>query len=115
MAEAPCSRPKPMSETVVLCGGDEVAEGEIRKAALPDGSHVALYRVDGAIYATADTCTHGEASLSEEGILTGKIVECTFHFGTFDVTTGNAESLPCSVALKTYSVEVRDDTVYVVE
>jgi len=50
-----------MSETVVLCRVDEVAEGEIRKASLPDGSHVALYRVDGTIYATADMCTHGEA------------------------------------------------------
>ena len=83
-----------MSETVVLCGIDEVAEGEIKKASLPDGSHVALYRVDGMIYATADMCTHGEASLSEEGILTGKIVECTFHFGTFDVTTGEPTGMP---------------------
>ena len=48
------------------------SEGEIRQAPLPDGSNVALYRVDGAIYATADMCTHGEASLAEEGIITGK-------------------------------------------
>jgi p-cumate 2,3-dioxygenase ferredoxin subunit len=100
-----------MSETVVLCGIDEVAEGEIRQASLPDGSHVALYRVDGTIYATADMCTHGEASLSEEGILTGKIVECTFHFGTFDVTTGAPTGMPCEVALKTYPVKVIDQQV----
>jgi p-cumate 2,3-dioxygenase ferredoxin component len=100
-----------MTETVVLCGVAEVAEGEIRKAALPDGSHVALYRVDGTIYATADMCTHGEASLSEEGILTGKIVECTFHFGTFDVTTGEPTGMPCEVALKVYPVKVIDDKV----
>jgi p-cumate 2,3-dioxygenase ferredoxin component len=100
-----------MSETVVLCGIDEVTEGEIRQASLPDGSHVALYRVDGTIYATADMCTHGEASLSEEGILTGKIVECTFHFGTFDVTTGEPTGMPCEVALKTYPVKVIDQQV----
>jgi p-cumate 2,3-dioxygenase ferredoxin component len=100
-----------MSETVVLCGVDEVAEGEIRKAALPDGSHVALYRVGGATYATADTCTHGEASLSEEGILTGKIVECTFHFGTFDVTTGEPTGMPCEIPLKVYPVKVIDEQV----
>jgi len=47
-----------MPETVVLCGVDEVAEGEIKQASLPDGAHVALYRVGDAIYATADTCTH---------------------------------------------------------
>jgi p-cumate 2,3-dioxygenase ferredoxin component len=100
-----------MPETVALCRVEEVAEGEIKKAALPDGSHVALYRVDGAIYATADMCTHGEASLSEEGILTGKIVECTFHFGTFDVTTGAPTGMPCEIALKTYPVKVIDEQV----
>jgi len=100
-----------MPETVVLCGVDEVVEGEIRQASLPDGSHVALYRVDGTIYATADMCTHGEASLSEEGILTGNIVECTFHFGTFDVTTGEPTGMPCEVALKTYPVKVIDQQV----
>jgi p-cumate 2,3-dioxygenase ferredoxin component len=100
-----------MPETLALCRAEEVTEGEIKKATLPDGSHVALYRVDGTIYATADICTHGEASLSEEGILTGKIVECTFHFGTFDVTTGEPTGMPCEVALKTYPVRVIDQQV----
>jgi p-cumate 2,3-dioxygenase ferredoxin component len=100
-----------MSETVALCRVEEVTEGEIKKASLPDGSHVALYRVGGTIYATADMCTHGEASLSEEGILTGKIVECTFHFGTFDVTTGEPIGMPCEVPLKTNPVTVIDDQV----
>jgi p-cumate 2,3-dioxygenase ferredoxin subunit len=100
-----------MSEKVALCRVEEVTEGEIKKASLPDGSHVALYRVGGTIYATADMCTHGEASLSEEGILTGKIVECTFHFGTFDVTTGEPTGMPCEVPLKTYPVTVIDDQV----
>ena len=102
-----------MGETVVLCAADEVLEGEIRQAALPDGSNVALYRVDGAIYATADTCTHGEASLSLEGILTGKTVECTFHFGTFDVTTGEPTGMPCEIPLKTYPVTIVDGKVQI--
>ena len=100
-----------MPETVKLCAIEDVVDGEIRKAALPDGSNVALYRVDGAIYATADMCTHGEASLSDEGIITGKIVECTFHFGTFDVTTGEPTGMPCEIPLKTYPVRVVDGQV----
>ena len=63
-----------MGETVFLCAADEVVEVEIKQAPLPDGTKVALYRVDGSIYATADMCTHGEASLSEEGIITGNTV-----------------------------------------
>ena len=73
----------------------------------------ALYRIDGAIYATADMCTHGEASLSLEGLLTGKTVECTFHFGTFDVTTGEPTGMPCEIPLKTYPVTIVDGKVQI--
>jgi len=100
-----------MTQTLTLCAADDVLEGEIRKAALPDGHAVALYRVGDTIYATDDTCTHGEASLAEEGILTGKIVECTFHFGTFDVTTGAATGMPCEIPLTSYTVRVVDGQV----
>lgn len=86
--------------------------GEIRMAMLDDGTLVAVYNVDGRLYATADQCTHGEASLSDEGRLTGCVVECPWHNGTFDVTTGAALTLPCSVALKTYPVIVDGDDVY---
>ena len=102
-----------MGETVVLCAADEVVEGEIKQAPLPDGTRVALYRVDGAIFATADLCTHGEASLSEDGIICGKIVECTFHFGTFDITTGEPTGMPCEIPLKTYPVTVVDGKVQI--
>jgi p-cumate 2,3-dioxygenase ferredoxin subunit len=88
-------------------------EGEIRPAAMPDGTNLAIYNVGGTIYATTDLCTHGEASLSEEGILTGKIVECPWHFGTFDVTDGKPTGMPCTVPLKTFPVKVMEDSVYV--
>ncbi|MES5481815.1 non-heme iron oxygenase ferredoxin subunit, partial [Bradyrhizobium sp. INPA03-11B] len=88
-------------------------EGEIRPATMPDGTNLAVYNVGGTIYATADLCTHGEASLSEEGILTGNIVECPWHFGTFDVTSGAPTGMPCTVPLKTFPVKVIEDSVYV--
>jgi p-cumate 2,3-dioxygenase ferredoxin component len=97
-----------MTETVVVCAADEVVEGEIKQAPLPDEAKVALYGVDGGIYATADMCTHGAASVSEEGILNGKIVERTFQFGTFDVTTGEPTGTPCEIPSKSYPVAVVD-------
>jgi p-cumate 2,3-dioxygenase ferredoxin component len=96
-----------------VCLVSEIEDGEIKGAYLPDGQRIALYKVGDTIYATADTCTHGEASLSEEGLLSGQIVECTWHFGTFDVTTGAALTSPCAVALKTFPVDVLDGDVYV--
>jgi p-cumate 2,3-dioxygenase ferredoxin subunit len=88
-------------------------EGEIRPATMPDGVNLAIYNIGGTIYATADLCTHGEASLSEEGILTGNIVECPWHFGTFDVTNGNPTGMPCTAPLRTFAVKVIEDNVYV--
>jgi p-cumate 2,3-dioxygenase ferredoxin subunit len=102
-----------MGTRVTLCAESEVVDGEIKQAALPDGTFAALYRVDGRIYATSDKCTHEDVSLSEEGVICGKIVECTFHFGTYDVTTGEATGMPCEIPLKTYPVTIVDGNVQI--
>lgn len=102
-----------MTSGVLVGAIGDFPEGEIRPATMPDGTNVAIYNVDGTIYATADLCTHGEASLSEEGILTGKIVECPWHFGAFDVTCGRPTGMPCTIPLKTFAVKVIEDSVYV--
>lgn len=47
------------------------------------------------------------------GILTGKIVECPWHFGTFDVTCGKPTGMPCTIALKTFAIKVIEESVYV--
>jgi p-cumate 2,3-dioxygenase ferredoxin component len=96
-----------------LCYAEDVVEGSIRQEFLPDGTLIALYKVDGVIYATDDTCTHGGASLSQDGSLKGKVVECTWHNGAFDVTTGAPCASPCAVALKTYNVQVVDRLVLI--
>ena len=56
---------------------------EIRPAAMLGGTTLAVYNVMGRFMRTADLCTYGVASLSEEGTLTGNIVECPCDFGTF--------------------------------
>jgi p-cumate 2,3-dioxygenase ferredoxin subunit len=100
-----------MSEATTLCRLEDIPVGAIRQEFLPDGTLIALYNVDGRIYATADTCTHAAASLSEDGTLKGQIVECGWHNGCFDVTTGEPCASPCTVALKTYRVDVVDGVV----
>jgi len=65
------------------------------------GDEVALYLVDGNVYATANRCTHGDASLCE-GFLEGHEIECPFHQGRFDVRTGAATAAPAEVALATW-------------
>ena len=85
----------------------------MRQAHLPDGTAIALYNVEGRIYATDDCCSHGAVSLSEEGSLTGAIVESSWHFGTFDVTTGAAMGMPCELPLKTYPVHIENGIIHV--
>ncbi|MBB06069.1 non-heme iron oxygenase ferredoxin subunit [Pseudooceanicola sp.] len=98
---------------IALFPADDLPEGEIRAETLPNGDVIAVYNVDGTFYATQDQCSHGEASLAEEGDLCGKFVECSWHFGTFDVTTGEPGLTPCEIPLKTYRASVEDGKVCV--
>lgn len=101
--------------SIFLCSLADVADGGIGSAELPNGLRVAIYLVDGNAYATEDRCTHGNSSLANEGCLEGHIVECGMHLGTFDVRTGEAVGPPCTKALRTFPVEIRDGEVVMSE
>jgi nitrite reductase/ring-hydroxylating ferredoxin subunit len=75
---------------------------------------VALHRTEsGELFATADTCTHEEFSLSEDGEIEGNEVVCPLHMARFDLPTGAPLCLPATIALATYQVEVEDGNAYV--
>ena len=93
-------------ETTAIDGSDGVA------LAVVDGTPIALYSVDGSYYATADTCTHGNASLSQ-GFLDGHLIECPLHQGLFDVRTGRAAGEPCTEDIRSFPTRVEDGVVYV--
>ncbi|MFO1218741.1 MAG: non-heme iron oxygenase ferredoxin subunit [Burkholderiaceae bacterium] len=82
-------------------------------ATLPGGHKLALYRLDGEVYATDDTCTHGAASLSEDGSIEGSFVECSWHNGRFDIRTGAACTMPCTEPLRSWPVRIIDGQVCV--
>ncbi|KER69025.1 MULTISPECIES: non-heme iron oxygenase ferredoxin subunit [Burkholderia] len=101
------------TEMVELCASDEVADGEIRRGTLPSGHAVAIYHVNGAFYVTDDICSHGEASLSEDGSLDGYEVECSWHFGRFDVRSGAPCAMPCEHAIRSWPVKIDGGRVFV--
>ena len=77
------------------------------------GNHtIAVYNVDGELYATDNTCTHAFAMLSD-GFLEGDIVECPLHGGCFNVKTGEGQGAPVTEDIKTYPVRVVDDNIEV--
>jgi nitrite reductase/ring-hydroxylating ferredoxin subunit len=73
---------------------------------------IALYNVDGEIYATDNTCTHAFAMLTD-GFLDGDIIECPLHGGCFKVKTGEGMGPPVPCNLKTYPTRVVGDAIEV--
>lgn len=76
------------------------------------GREVALYGVDGNVFATDNICTHGHARLCD-GFLDGYEVECPLHQGRFDVRHGKAMCAPLVEDLRTYPVKIENGRVFV--
>jgi nitrite reductase/ring-hydroxylating ferredoxin subunit len=96
-----------------LCGTDDVGAGEMIAVEIEGLPKLVVYRVGDEYYCSQDVCTHGAASLSDEGDLDGYVIECTWHEGKFDVRTGQPCALPCTEPLRTFPVTVDGDTVYI--
>jgi naphthalene 1,2-dioxygenase system ferredoxin subunit len=75
------------------------------------GRDIALYTVGDAVYATDNTCTHGQARLCD-GFLDGHEIECPLHQGKFDVRDGQPTCEPVSEALRSYPVKIEGHRVW---
>ncbi len=71
------------------------------------GKEIALYEVEGEVFATDNICTHGHARMSD-GFLEGREIECPLHQGKFDVCTGAALCAPLTENIKTYAVRIEN-------
>jgi naphthalene 1,2-dioxygenase system ferredoxin subunit len=71
------------------------------------GKDIALYEVEGEVFATDNVCTHGHARMSD-GFLEGREIECPLHQGKFDVCTGKALCAPLTENIKTYAVKIEN-------
>jgi naphthalene 1,2-dioxygenase ferredoxin component len=74
------------------------------------GRQIAIYLVEGAVFATDNRCTHGDARLCD-GFVEGHEIECPHHQGRFDIRTGAATGAPASVALATYPARLQGERV----
>ena len=105
-----------MSEPKVrmrVCAVADVESGAILGVEIAGLPRLAVYRVGDEFYCTQDMCTHGAASLSDEGDLNDYIIECTWHDGKFDIRTGQPCALPCTEALRTFPVTVEGGEVFI--
>ncbi|MGY4310994.1 FAD-dependent oxidoreductase [Bradyrhizobium sp. JR3.5] len=77
-----------------------------------DGRTVALYLLDGEVFATHGICTHALAFLAD-GFVDGGTIECPLHQGMFDIRSGKALCSPVTKDLETYSAKVEEGEVFV--
>ena len=94
-----------MTRFVRAAGMAELEGADGVLGASVEGRSLALYLVEGEVFATDDLCTHGAARLSE-GYLDGDLIECPLHQGQFNVRDGSAVSSPCVEPVKSYPVRV---------
>jgi nitrite reductase/ring-hydroxylating ferredoxin subunit len=98
-----------MADFVDVARLDEIPLGTSKVVRIVD-KDVALFNVDGNIYAIADSCAHAGASLGA-GKLNGTIVTCRAHGLRYDVTTGQVTTGGFGVAA--YPVKVVDGKIMV--
>jgi len=91
----------------------ELKPGETRCVELEDGRPVALFNVDGEIFALDNTCPHAGGPLGE-GTLDGEIVTCPWHGWKFNVRTGDCLKNPIEEwRVGRYSIVVEDNIIQV--
>jgi apoptosis-inducing factor 3 len=83
---------------------DELGDGNVIGVEV-DGTHVALYRIGDAIYASDGMCTHA-AGLLADGWVEDGAIECPLHQARFDIRTGKALCEPATEDLRTYPVKI---------
>ena len=93
----------------------------VRRSELPEnngtyveieGHRIALFNLNGEIYAIDNTCTHMGGPLSL-GRVKDEEVECPWHGSRFDIKTGGVRMFPAKEHVATYQVRVTGDDVEV--
>ena len=99
-----------MTEFVKVASLSELAPGSAKTVEVR-GKTIALFNVQGTIFATDNTCLHQGGPLGE-GQLMGEVVICPWHQWEYNVRTGeNVED--SSLKVVTYPVQVEGSEIKV--
>ncbi len=99
-----------MSDFVKVASLGELPVGQSKCVEL-NGREVALFNVDGSIFAIDNCCPHRGGPLAE-GIIEGLEVICPWHGWRFDVTSGACTTLPTK-PVDAYDVKVENGEIWV--
>ena len=99
-----------MSELFRVASVSELPPGTGQEF-MAGGRIVALYHVDGSIFALDGVCPHAGGPLGK-GALKGNVVTCPWHGWQFDVSSGQ-HCLNLNLQHTKFSVKIEGDDVYV--
>ena len=99
-----------MNSWLRVCGKSELLPGEF-KVVYDGDTPIAVYNIEGNLYAIEDVCTHDGAELAG-GPVDGFEVECIRHGAKFDLRTGAALCAPAYAPTRVFPVKIEDNAVW---
>ena len=95
---------------VSVARASSIAEGKSKRVTVGD-EEIALWRVQGKVYAISNVCSHQHVAALHQGILQGLEVSCPMHGWTYSLATGQATV--GNGRVRTFAVKVVGDNVLV--
>jgi len=99
-----------MPTFVPVAATGDIPAGQARAYVVGD-REIAIFNVDGALYAIENSCPHQGGPLAD-GFIDGPIVTCPWHAWCFDVRTGEM-TLAGFTTVDTFEVQVEGATISV--
>ncbi|PWB68793.1 hypothetical protein C3F09_11005 [candidate division GN15 bacterium] len=100
-----------MSQRIKMCQVNELPAGRVVEKRIM-ARRVAVFNDRGTFYAIESDCKHMKASLAAGEVAEG-VVTCRWHQWKYDLRTGECLGRP-GMRLRTYPVEIVDDTIILV-
>jgi nitrite reductase/ring-hydroxylating ferredoxin subunit/uncharacterized membrane protein len=92
---------------------DDLKPNQMRLLRVNGDRRIVLARTDEGYVAFDDRCTHKGGSIAAGAMACG-IAQCPWHGSQFDCKTGVVKAGPAEKPIKTYTIEERDNAVYLV-
>lgn len=95
-----------------ICRTSEVYNRKGKRFQLDDENEIALFKVDGIVYAVDNICPHNHTSQMYDGYIEEMYVACPVHGFQFHLETGE-QPTKMGCKLRTFEVKIIDEYVYV--
>lgn len=102
---------KSASHWIRVAALSDVPAGEAKAVKLGESRSIALFNIEGRIFATDNQCPHMGYPLTRGAVRDG-ILTCDWHGRSFDLEGGGCFNYECD-DLQTFAVDLRDDEIWI--